>query len=174
MDTSEKRVDVFQFDLKSMKEDRLMREIPLDDAFFARCESQDIHGGTLTAQVEIRKVTGFFEVTCHIDGHVLVACDLCLDDMRQPILTDTALTVKLGEEAAEDDDLITLPEKEGILDIAWYLYEAVVLAVPIRHVHEEGGCNAEMRERLAGYTVQSEDGKAGGDPRWDKLKDLKL
>ena len=49
--------------------------------------------------------------------------DICLDDMDQTIETNDRLVVKFGEEYSEDDDLVTVAENEGILDVAWFIYE---------------------------------------------------
>lgn len=69
-------------------------------------------------------------------------CALCLDDMDQPIVADQRMAVKLGDSYSEDDDLVTVAEEEGILDVAWYVYESIELNIPIKHVHTE---NATLR-----------------------------
>jgi uncharacterized metal-binding protein YceD (DUF177 family) len=43
---------------------------------------------------------------------------------------------------------------EDILDLTQYIYESIVLSLPYRRVHEEGGCNPEM---LAAFTEISEE-----------------
>lgn len=100
--------------------------------------------------LSIRKTIGFFELLFHSEGIVIVPCDRCLDDMEQPIVAENRLTVKLGAEYREDDDLVTVDENEGILDLSWFIYEFIALAIPIQHVHEPGKCNAAMIEALEG------------------------
>ena len=46
------------------------------------------------------------------------------------------------------NDLVTVPENEGILDVSWFVYEFIVLALPIRHVHAPGKCNPAMIRAL--------------------------
>ena len=37
-----------------------------------------------------------------------------------------------------------IPEEEGEINIAWFLYEFVVLDIPIKHVHEPGKCQGHV------------------------------
>ena len=124
----------------------------------------------------IRKQSGFFELLFHSEGTVIIPCDRCLDEMSQPIETDNRLAVKLGAEYSEDDDLVTIDENEGILDVAWFIYEFIALASPIRHVHEPGMCNAAMIEALEEHSAARSSGENEAeviDPRWEALRKLK-
>jgi uncharacterized metal-binding protein YceD (DUF177 family) len=74
------------------------------------------------------------------------------------------------------------------------LYEFVVLAIPIKHVHAPGKCNKQMSAKLKKHTAKSEDDEGDSfdmddsddivvtdedpieetsDPRWDALKGLR-
>ena len=83
----------------------------------------------------------------------MVPCDICLDPVEQSIETTQRLEVKLGKENSEEDDLVTVAEDEGILDVAWYLYEFIALAIPIKHVHAPGKCNPAMVRALEEYSA---------------------
>ena len=124
-----------KIDLKSLTDGVTILEFDLDDQFFEALDTSDVKQGALHVSVSIRKATGFFELQFHTEGTVTVTCDRCLDDMEQPIEADNRLVVKLGAVYSEEDDVITVPEDEGILDTSWLIYEFVVLAIPIKHVH---------------------------------------
>jgi uncharacterized metal-binding protein YceD (DUF177 family) len=128
--------------------------------------------------VSIRKAIGFFELQFHIEGTVKVPCDLCLDDMDQPIEAERLLVAKLGPETnTEDDDVVIVDENEGILDTAWLIYEFIALAIPIKHVHAPGKCNSAMTQKLqelSGAVRSGEEDDKEVDPRWEKLKNLKV
>jgi uncharacterized metal-binding protein YceD (DUF177 family) len=97
--------------------------------------------------------------------------------MEQPVETDNRLIVKLGNEASEEDDMIVVDENEGILDMSWIIYEFIVLAIPIRHVHAPGKCNPAMTqalEELSADRSSDEESSQAIDPRWEKLKNLKM
>ena len=125
-----------------------------------------------------------------VAGTVIVSCDRCLDDVELPIETQDKLIVKFGKEYAEEsDEIVIVPEEEGSINIAWFLYEFIALAIPIKHVHAAGQCNKAMTAKLRQHTARSLDDleepldeeleEASGerdaattDPRWDALKGL--
>jgi len=167
-----------KIDLKALKAAETLCEFSLGDDFFAALDGSQLEHGALHVSVSIRKMAGFFELLFHTEGTVIVTCDRCLDDMEQPITADSSLTVKLGDTYSEDDDTVTVDEQEGILDLAWYIYESAMLAIPIKHVHAPGKCNSAMTQKLNELSgaVRSgeEETEAATDPRWDKLKNLKI
>ncbi len=170
-------LEFLKIDLKDLKEEETSLEFSLDDRYFGSLDGAELKKGSLHVSVSIRKVTGFFEFLIHTEGHVIVACDRCLDDMEQPVETDNRLIVKLGSSYSEEDDIIVVPEEEGILDISWFIYEFVTLAIPIRHVHAPGKCNAAMTktlEELSTDRSSDEESSQSTDPRWEKLKNLKF
>ena len=72
--------------------------------------------------------------------------------------------------------MITIDENEGVLDLSWFIYEAIALAVPIQHVHQPGDCNDAMMRVLNEHSAaRSSDADAEKeiDPRWEKLLKLK-
>ena len=158
-------LEFLKIDLKGLKEEDTSLELSLDDEFFAALDGAEVKQGSLHVSVSIRKVSGFFEFLFHTKGHIIIPCDRCLDDMEQPVETENRLVVKLGSSYSEEDDIIVVPEDEGILDI------------PIRHVHAPGKCNPAMTkalEELSADRSSDEESTQETDPRWDKLKNLKV
>ncbi len=167
----------FKIDLKSLTNEVTTLDYDLDDRFFEALDGSEVRRGALHVSVSIRKATGFYELQFHTEGTVIVACDRCLDDMDQPISTDNRLIAKLGAVYSEEDDVITLPENEGILDTSWLIYEFVVLAIPIKHVHAPGKCNPAMSQVLEELSVDRSSDEASDqpvDPRWSALEKLKI
>ncbi|MBP5339516.1 MAG: DUF177 domain-containing protein [Prevotella sp.] len=170
-------LEQFKIDLKGLTEELTPLEYSLDDQFFQSIDSTLVQGGSLHVSGSIRKAVGFFELLLHTDGFVRIPCDRCLDLMEQPIETDQRLVVKLGSEAQETDDVIIVDEKEALLDTAWLIYESIALAVPIQHVHQPGDCNDAMMRMLEEHSAarsSDADAQTTVDPRWEKLKGLKL
>ena len=170
-------LEQFKINLKALKQDETPLQWELDDSFFQRLEGAQLQSGSLHVSGSIRKAVGFFELQLHTVGTVEVTCDRCLDLMRQPIGADLNTTVKLGTEDSYDDDVITVDETQSVLDTAWLIYESIALAVPIRHVHQPGDCNVAMSEKLQQLSAaRSSDADAQDniDPRWAKLKNLKV
>jgi uncharacterized metal-binding protein YceD (DUF177 family) len=83
---------------------------------------------------------------------------------------------KFGNIYNEDDDVVTVPEDEGILDLSWLIYEFIILDIPIKHVHAPGKCNPAMMKVLQEHSVDRDSEEVGEDrmdPRWDVLRKLK-
>lgn len=160
-------------DLKALNEGRSAFHYAIDDRFFRAVESTDIHGGKLDAEVVVQKTSSFFELTFHIAGEVTIACSKCLDDMQQPIETTERMLVRFGEEYEELDELVVVSEAEGCIDVSWFIYELIMLDIPIQHVHEPGKCNAEMLDKLAQHSATQKEETREIDPRWSKLNELK-
>jgi uncharacterized metal-binding protein YceD (DUF177 family) len=111
--------------------------------------------------------------------------------MELIIDTDEQLFIKLGHEYKEEsDNMLIIPEDEGELNIAWFLYEFIALTIPIKHVHPYGKCNKDMSARLQQMSARriddedddidmefiddtQEEEEKPTDPRWDALKKLK-
>lgn len=169
-------LEQFKIDLKALTEDVTPLEWELDDQYFRVLEGAQLQHGSLHVSGSIRKAVGFFELVLHAEGTVEVPCDRCLDPMAQPIAADLRAVVKLGEEYTEDDEVITVPETDAVLDTAWLIYEAIVLAVPIQHVHQPGDCNDAMMRKLQELSAarsSDADAKEDIDPRWSALLKLK-
>ena len=164
-----------KIDLKGLQEGLTTLEYTLDDTYFQEIESSEISAGQVHVKVEIRKTRMFWELMLHTEGLVTIPCNLCMDDMEQLIAADNRLVVKLGEENNEDDELVIVDEDEGILDLSWYIYEFIALAIPIRHVHAPGKCNAAMMKVLEEHSTDrssDEESTTSVDPRWEKLKNI--
>ena len=169
-------LEQFDIDLKALTDETTPLSWELDNQFFQSLEDAQVQEGSLHVSGSIRKTVGFFELQVHTDGTVRIPCDRCLEMMDQPIEADLRLVVKLGSEYQENDDIITVDENEGVFKAAWFIYESIILAVPIQHVHQPGDCNDAMMRVLSEHSAaRSSDADAQEtDPRWDALKKLKV
>jgi len=169
-------------------------EYVLDNRFFTDIGGEDIQKGKINTSLVITKRGSAFDLSFTINGIVTIPCDRCLDDMDLPIETTAHLIVKFGKDYSEEsDEIVVIPEAEGIINLAWFLYEFIALAVPIKHVHAPGKCNKQMTSKLKKHAAKSDDdesafesddiiitedddtdtGEDKTDPRWDALRGLK-
>lgn len=172
------KLDSLRIDLKALPQDETVLQYELDDDYFKAIEALDVQKGKLCVDLSIRRTDDFFELNFHTEGVVHIPCDICLEDMEQPIETDNRLVVKFGEDYSEDDDLVTVAEDEGILDVAWFIYQFIDLSIPIKHVHAPGKCNPAMVKMLEQHSTarsgEEEEKEETIDPRWAALKNLNL
>ena len=155
----------------------------LDNLFFAELDAPEVQKGKVDVTLKVRKTSGVYQLDLHTEGHVVVICDRCLDEMEQPIETDDRLRVKLGAEYSEDDDMVVVPEEDGYINVAWFIYEFIALSIPMKHVHAPGKCNKDMVNKLSKHlrTVkdeedddfedmeETEEEPREIDPRWNEL-----
>jgi len=189
------RFDLYKVDLKDMQQNVQEIEYLLDNQFFTNIGGEDIQKGKINTRLTITKRGGAFNLSFVFSGTVIVPCDRCLDDMDLPIETTAHLIVKFGKDYSEEsDEIVIIPETEGVINLAWFLYEFVALAIPIKHVHAPGKCNKQMTSKLKKHSVKSDDDEQSfesdgsddviitdddsdneerSDPRWDALRGLK-
>ena len=173
------RFDKYNVDLKGMRVASLEMELDLDNAFFADIEGEEFQKGAVKAKVTVNKNRELFDFSFSLAGTVVVPCDRCLDDLAIDVNTENTLRVKLGESYADEGDIVVVPENEGDLNIAWYLYEFIVLALPMKRVHAPGKCNHEMTGKLKKHSAErseedTDNDEQGYDPRWEGLKNIQI
>nr|WP_236263851.1 DUF177 domain-containing protein [Dysgonomonas sp. Marseille-P4677] len=165
----------------------------LDKGFFSLIDdgTADVKKGDLNVIVSLKKTAVTFELNFAITGVVLVSCDRCLDDIAMDVDTKNKLIVKFGKEYSEEsDEIVIIPEEDGEINIAWFLYEFIVLSLPAKRVHPAGTCNKAMSSKLNKHRAKSvdeesdddvdddmsldEDDSSFTDSRWDALKDAPI
>ena len=188
--------DTYKIDLLSSQLKGRTFEYKIGDGFFADIDGLIKHGKIHT-KVECLNAGVVFKFLIHSIGTVVVPCDRCLADLELRIETADTLSVKLGDEYADEGDCVVVPEAEGYIDLAQFIYEFIVLAMPIACCHEPGKCDDTMMHELSRHQSArsgSEDGEmmdlnhsedpndelSGGedsvepvDSRWAALKQLK-
>ncbi len=138
-------------------------EYVLDDDFFRKIDSPAVQKGRVEASVRVSSRVDAFELQFALDGCVSLPCDRCLDEMDLPIAHRESLRVKLGERFSEEGDTVVVPEREGVVNVAWFLYEFVVLNIPLKHVHEDGQCNKAMLSKLQEHIARSDNDDPDND-----------
>ena len=187
------KFDLYKIPLKSLSEGTQKYEYQLDDQFFRNIDSPEVQKGKVNVILTVKKSVNTFELNFEIEGVIQIPCDRCLDYMDQPVSTHERIFVKFGKEYSEEnDDIVIIPETEGEINVAWFLYEFIALTIPLKHVHPAGKCNKTMSSKLKKHTTRSvddeEDEEDGDslfeegeedipdddktDPRWDELKKL--
>ena len=186
------KFDKYKIDLKGMQADSCKYEFLLDNLFFAHIDGPEVQKGKVNVELTVKKTSRAFELSFQTEGIVWVPCDRCLDEMEQPVTSSDKLMVKFGREYAEEgDNLIVIPEEEGEINVAWFMYEFIALSIPMKHVHAPGKCNKgmmgalnkhlrtsadeedEMDDFLDEEEMTDEPSEAREiDPRWNELKKI--
>lgn len=189
------KFSLYNIPLRNLADGLHKFEYVLDDQYFKAIgdADSDIRRGKVNVEVIVKCVSSTFEFSFTQNGEVHVPCDRCLDDILIETNSTNRLVVKFGHEYSEEsDEIVIIPEEEGEINIAWFLYEFVMLSLPMKHVHAPGKCNKMMSSKLNKHKVAAADSddsldivddddfddpveeEAGEvtDPRWDGLKGL--
>jgi uncharacterized metal-binding protein YceD (DUF177 family) len=188
------KFSLYNIPLKTLSQGTHTYEYVLDRKFFDAIDGEEVRKGNVSVTVNVKRTSSSFEFDFDIKGVVKVPCTRCLDDMNQEVDTRNRLIVKFGKEYSEEsDEIVIIPEDEGEINIAWFLYEFIALTIPIKHVHPAGECNRVVSSKFRKHRAVSvdegdddndgdtddedfseEEESSSSDPRWDALKGLEL
>ncbi len=188
------KFSAYKLPLKSLGVGTHTFEYHLDKQFFVNMESADVRDADLNVTLTVQYNGDFYDLDFCIEGDVTLLCDRCLDDLHFPIEAGYHIVVKYGDSYNDDsDEVLEIPDSDPSLNVAYMIYDTVVLAIPIKHVHPLGKCNRQMSAMLKKHRAQAGDEDAdlendlideidnidaaesasgGSDPRWDALRKL--
>ncbi len=126
-----------------------------DDLFTDGVEA-GILGGEGRVEIGLSRHSNFMELGVRISGVVRLECDRCLDEYQQDIDWQGELVVKITEQEGEyDGDIIWLHPAQSRLDLGDWIYESIVLSLPIQRVHNDlGDCNPDVVRYITGDADQ--------------------
>lgn len=184
------KFSLYNIPLKTLSSGKNVFDYELDSKYFDAIDGDEVKKGNVKAKVVVKKISSGYELNFTLKGVVQVPCDRCLDDMDLDVDCQDRLIVKLGAEYSEEsDEIVIIPEEDGEINVAWFLYEFIALNIPIKHVHEPGECNKTMSSKLRKHRAVNIDDDADDglddntdfetsdepineniDPRWEGLK----
>ena len=188
-------MDTYKIDLLSSGLGGKTFEYEIGNDFFAEIGGL-VQRGNIHTTVVCLSAGSVYKFRIHSIGTVIVPCDRCLSDLELRIETADDLNVKLGSEYADDGDCVIVPESEGYLDLAQFIYEFIALSMPMTCCHEPGKCDDAMMHELSRHQstrsgfedaeqedsvengdapdeVTGEDSDEPVDSRWAALKQFK-
>ena len=101
----------------------------VDGTLFQEFENSEVLGADVQAEVDVLNDGSCVQVQGTLKGTVVVACDLCLENLT--LTVDTSF------------------EDEDVFDLTQDLYDFICTSLPMRRVHPEGECKAETVKYLS-------------------------
>ena len=155
-------------------------EYQITNAFFEIFDYDEYQDSNIKVNVVLEKKSTLLELSFNHVGFVNVPCDLTSEDFDLAVEGEMKLIVRFDEVYNNDnEELLILPHGEFEINVAQYIYEMIVLSVPLRRVHpgiQDGTLQSEALDKLneLSITEAKEEIKEEEniDPRWDKLKQL--
>lgn len=145
----------------------------IDSAFFSHFEDSPVQEGAINFDLQLDRRSDMLIFDFELKGFVKAECDRCTATINLPLEDERQLIVKYGEAEEDDDDEVVFISREASeFNVAKYLYEFTVLALPITITYDcqndpNPPCNFEVLKYLSN---ESEAQKP--DSVWDALKDL--
>ena len=167
-------------------------ELKVDDAFFADFEGAPVDRADIDLALTIDRRTREMTLDFQFSGTIATQCDRCTAEIDLPISGQEQLVAKFVANAAafeDEGDLIYLDADTGLFDVSPYVYEVVLLAVPMiktfdcRQGEPPYPCDEDMLARIddsietaasiatGQAAVDSEEDDDKPSP-WDVLKNL--
>jgi len=166
----------YEISFFGLKEGLHRFEYKVDKEFFEFFKYDEFREANLDIELEFRKKSNMLELHFAGSGNVRVSCDLSNEPFDLPIEGQLDLVVKFGELYDDDnDEVLILPHGEHQMNVAQYIYEMMVLAVPSKKVHpgiEDGTLKSDILEKLDELSPENNKDIEETDPRWDELKKL--
>lgn len=154
-------------------------DFDITKSFFDCFDYEEFNESNVKTTLVFDKKTTLMELNFHIEGWVNVNCDLTNELYNQPVSGNFDLVVKFGQEFNnENEAILILPHGEYEVNVAQYIYELIILSVPLKRIHpgvKDGSLKSEVLEKLEELSPKQLDEKNNTDeidPRWDTLKKL--
>ena len=162
-----------------LKEGKHHFSFEIENTFFHNFEYDEFNKVAVKIDLEFIKKSTLLELYFSASGFVNVNCDITNEPYNQTIEDQFKLVVKFGSEYNNDnEDILIIPHGEYEINVAQYIYELIILAVPIKRVHpgiEDGTLKSDILSKLEELSPR-EDNEAKSsediDPRWNNLKKL--
>ena len=154
-------------------------EYKIEKSFFEYFEYEEFNDVLVDINLILDKKSTLLELNFKITGFVNINCDVTNEPYNQQITNESDLVVKFGDEYNDEDtDILIVPHGTYEISVQQFIYESIVLAVPIKRIHpgvEDGTLNSDILEKLEELSPKLKDVKEKEeetDPRWNTLKKL--
>lgn len=154
-------------------------EYKIEKSFFEYFEYEEFNDVNVAVNLVMDKKATLLELTFKISGFVNVNCDVTNEAYNQPIENEFDLVVKFGDEYNDEEpDILIVTHGTYEINIQQYIYELIILSVPIKRVHpgiEDGTLDSDILEKLEELSPKLKEEKETeeeSDPRWNTLKKL--
>lgn len=141
-------------------------EFNIDKSFFEGVENTLIEDAHVLVELAFEKKETMMIAEFSLSGTVTTPCDRCNDPMEVTIHGDYRIVYKFGTEVSEDENLVILHPESYELDVSAPIYELLVISLPARRIHPEGGCNEEVMDLYNKYIVNAN--QPDEDDEWDE------
>jgi uncharacterized protein len=162
-------------------------EFDVKDSFFKNISDTELEKANIRVKASLTKQNHLMQMNFDISGTVGIPCDRCLKNFDFPVSAIENLVIKHGNQEESTDDILVISEGTSEFDVAQYIYEYIMLAIPARRVPCETDaevfkCDFELLDKLQTLIVneeadesaetESESEAKSQNPLWKELNKL--
>ena len=159
-----------------LKEGEHNFEFDLDNKFFEHFDYNDFNSYQIKVEVRVNKKSNLLEFVFSSKVRININCFVSNEPFDYLQEHQIKLVVKFSSELINDnEELVILPVGTPTLNVAQYLFEMIILSLPIKIIHPgvvDGSLESETLNKLKELESKAQEKSSKIDPRWDKLKDL--
>jgi uncharacterized metal-binding protein YceD (DUF177 family) len=173
-----KEMKEYNIPFVGLKEGEHTYDFDIKNEFFEHFEYEDFNTASIHLDVLLNKKSTLLEFTLNYKGTFNVNCDITNEPYIEPVDGEYHFVVNFGDEFNnENEDLLIIPHGSYQVNIEQYIYESIVLSLPVKRIHpgvEDGSLESDILEKLEELSpkLEKETREESTDPRWDDLKKL--
>ena len=172
-----KALKAYTIQFVGLKEGEHTFRYEINKAFFDHFEYEDFNALSVDISLNFIKKSTLMQLNFYASGSVNVNCDVTNEPYDEFIKDEFELIVKFGEDYNDDnEEILILPHGEYELNVAHYIYELIVLAVPNKRVHPgvaDGTLKSDILDKLNELSLSNDvkdiEKNEDTDPRWLSL-----
>ncbi len=136
-------------------------------------EEYTVEPGSVPARLDVSRTATGYALRLTFEGEVTGPCMRCLAEARVPVEVEAR---EVDQPGTDDEELRSPYVEEGELDLSAWAHDSLVLSVPQQLLCRPDclGLCPVCGERLNDAAPGAHDHPSEPDPRWAKLRELKL
>jgi uncharacterized metal-binding protein YceD (DUF177 family) len=139
----------YKVELASLADGHYEQEFEIGKKLFEDMENTDILDANVHVHLDLDKRNEAYDCKFKLKGEIQIPCDRCLDPLTYEIDTEYHVVVTYGDSYDDGaDNLLVIPYSNSYINVAYMLYDTILLEIPLRHVHPLGKCNRAMADVL--------------------------
>lgn len=145
----------------------------IDEAFFRHFEGSPIESAEVSFDVQFDKRSDMILLDFALKGITRAICDRCNAEIDLPLEDSRQVIIKYGDaEGEEEDEVVFISRESSEFNVAKYLYEFTILALPITNTYDcENDPTPPCNRDILKYLEQESD-EPKATSIWDALKDF--
>ena len=164
-----RKLSDFEINFSSLKNGQYHYNFSINKTFFEFFNYDEFIDSSFKSNLILDKKTSLIDFKFSTNGFVTLNCDITNEPFNLNTSSNLEFIVKFGNEYNDDnDEIIFLPHGSSRINVSQYIYEMIVLSVPLKRVNPE--IIKDKNINLKNFKPNKSN--INNDPRWNELKKL--